>query len=85
MVIKWIDYTIALSMMLIQSSSAVAQDAPQAAPLEHFKCYKTLGQPPNDVAILRDQFDAMDGGIEFAQVLNAIRLATPSQKIMMAR
>ncbi len=80
MVIKWIDYTIALSMMLIQSSSAVAQDAPQAAPLEHFKCYKTLGQPPNDVAILRDQFDAMDGGIEFAQVLNAIRLCNPVTK-----
>ena len=75
---------LALSVSLLLSSQAFAQAG--VPPLDHFRCYHTLGTPlsptgaPLPVVTLRDQFDPATSGGEFARVMDAVRLCNPTEK-----
>lgn len=73
-----------LSVLIIGFGSNVrAQQEPvvNVYVLDHFKCYKTEGQPINDLVFLRDQFGVQDKTFERDIVGNPRIFCNPTRKI----
>lgn len=66
---------------LVAAALAVnAQTSTAPANLDHFNCYLAPGPPQPQLAILKDQFDAAAGTVEFIQDLRMVLFCNPVQK-----
>src|SRR6185503_17870105 len=60
---------------------APARAHAQAAPtLDHFKCYRTTGEPPNATVFLRDQFDIAGVAPDMTFVWVPVKFCNPVKK-----